>query len=252
MALTGAYISNSDGRDSHPSYLRRKRTAPSPVVHTPARPYAHLLLRVLDHPPHIPRLFSSTRSYLFPQRVLHSHPSFPLPHLSVAQPIHSRCCGARSQQTHGNGDVEEAGPSRHIVYLRIYAAICLRTLLQRTYIRLLTCSHDKFYLHVQLRLLSLNFSRVFQDAAVSRSELKRTIDVCETIRADSVQHRTTGTVLPFPRTGSRRVSRFLWLGSSSHGRFRYFACERVEDARRVINDVTFVSRLVLHSRFRHC
>ena len=33
---------------------------------------------------------------------------------------------------------------------------------------------------------------------MSRSELKRTIDVCETIRTDSVQYRTTGTVLPFP------------------------------------------------------
>ena len=33
---------------------------------------------------------------------------------------------------------------------------------------------------------------------MSRSELQRITDACEAIRTDSVQYRTTGTVLPFP------------------------------------------------------
>ena len=36
------------------------------------------------------------------------------------------------------------------------------------------------------------------------------------------------------------------------GGFHCFACGRVEDAQHVINADTFVSHLVLCSRFRHC
>ena len=59
----------------------------------------------------------------------------------------------------------------------------------------------QFYLHAQLRLPSLYFSRVsriFQDAAVSRPELQRIIDACEAVGTDSGRYRTTGAILPFP------------------------------------------------------
>ncbi|KAH9027954.1 hypothetical protein EDB85DRAFT_2074698 [Lactarius pseudohatsudake] len=59
----------------------------------------------------------------------------------------------------------------------------------------------QMYLHTQLRLPSLYFSRVariFQDAAVSRPELQRIIDACEAAGSETTPFRTTGTLLPFP------------------------------------------------------
>ncbi|KAI0291930.1 hypothetical protein B0F90DRAFT_1647707 [Multifurca ochricompacta] len=59
----------------------------------------------------------------------------------------------------------------------------------------------QLYLHSQLRLPSLYFSRVariFEDAAVSRPEIQRVIDACESVGVGSAQHRTTGLMLPFP------------------------------------------------------
>jgi hypothetical protein len=60
---------------------------------------------------------------------------------------------------------------------------------------------QQFYLHAQLHLPSLYFSRIsciFQDAAVSRPELHRIVDACLAVGTDSAQYRTTGTVLPLP------------------------------------------------------
>jgi hypothetical protein len=59
----------------------------------------------------------------------------------------------------------------------------------------------QLYLHSQLRLPSLYFSRVariFEDAAVSRPEIQRIIDACESVGTENVQNGTTGIVLPFP------------------------------------------------------
>jgi hypothetical protein len=59
----------------------------------------------------------------------------------------------------------------------------------------------QLYLHSQLRLPSLYFSRVariFEDAAVSRPEIQRIMDACESVGAEGAQMSTTGMVLPFP------------------------------------------------------
>jgi hypothetical protein len=58
----------------------------------------------------------------------------------------------------------------------------------------------QLYLHSQLRLPSLYFSRVariFEDAAVSRPEIQRIIDACESVGTESAQN-SMGFVLPFP------------------------------------------------------
>jgi len=59
----------------------------------------------------------------------------------------------------------------------------------------------QLYLHSQLRLPSLYFSRVtriFEDAAVSRPEIQRIIDACEPVGTASTQNLTSRIVLPFP------------------------------------------------------
>jgi hypothetical protein len=76
----------------------------------------------------------------------------------------------------------------------------------------------QFYLHAQLRLPSLYFSRVshiFQDAAVSRPVLQRIIDACEATGTESAQYRMAGTVFAVSGgLGTARMSRLPWLGSS--------------------------------------
>jgi hypothetical protein len=59
----------------------------------------------------------------------------------------------------------------------------------------------QLYLHSQLRLPSLYFSRVariFEDAAVSRPEIQRIIDAYEPVGTASTQNLTSRIVLPFP------------------------------------------------------
>jgi hypothetical protein len=59
----------------------------------------------------------------------------------------------------------------------------------------------QLYLHSQLRLPSLYFSRVariFEDAAVSRPEIRRILDTVEAVETEYVQGRTRTVGLPFP------------------------------------------------------
>ena len=59
----------------------------------------------------------------------------------------------------------------------------------------------QLYLHSQLRLPSLYFSRVariFEDAAVSRPEIQRIIDACEGVETEDVRGRIRTVGLPFP------------------------------------------------------
>ncbi|KAH9167607.1 hypothetical protein EDB89DRAFT_2074727 [Lactarius sanguifluus] len=101
-------------------------------------------------------------------------------HFSLSLNLFARCFGARARP----GDVEEG------------------TAASQTDV---SFAFDMFprqlYLHTQLRLPSLYFSRVariFQDAAVSRPELQRIIDACEAAGSETTPYRTTGTLLPFP------------------------------------------------------
>jgi hypothetical protein len=114
----------------------------------------------------------------------------------------ARCCGTRSQQP-GEGDIEEAAPSSRSDISCTCACVPLfgSARFHSAHIFTFDMLPRQFYLHAQLRLPSLYFSRVsriFQDAAVSRPELQRIIDACEAAGTDSAQYRTTGTVLPFP------------------------------------------------------
>jgi hypothetical protein len=59
----------------------------------------------------------------------------------------------------------------------------------------------QLYLHLHLRLPSLYFSRVariFEDAAVSRPEIRRILDTVEAVETEYVQGRTRAVGLPFP------------------------------------------------------
>jgi hypothetical protein len=59
----------------------------------------------------------------------------------------------------------------------------------------------QLYLHSQLRLPSLYFSRVtriFEDAAVSRPEIQRIIDAYESVGTMDAQNVSARIVLPFP------------------------------------------------------
>ena len=59
----------------------------------------------------------------------------------------------------------------------------------------------QLYLHSQLRLPSLYFSRVariFEDAAVSRPEIQRILDTVEAVETEYVQGRSRTVGLPFP------------------------------------------------------
>ena len=59
----------------------------------------------------------------------------------------------------------------------------------------------QLYLHSQLRLPSLYFSRVariFEDAAVSRPEIQRIIDAVEAVETENLQGQSRTVRLPFP------------------------------------------------------
>ena len=118
-------------RDSHPRSLRRKRTGLSPVVHTLACPYPHRLLRVLDHPSSHSSTVSLHSVVSIPAKSpSHTHRSLPLPHLSIAQLIHPmlRYAVAANARKRRRCAVDSV---RHIVYVRMYGAIFLRTVPRR-------------------------------------------------------------------------------------------------------------------------
>ncbi|KAH9012882.1 hypothetical protein EDB84DRAFT_1444481 [Lactarius hengduanensis] len=130
-------------------------------------------------PAHILRSLLPSWSRLFPRRALMPIDPFQF-HFSLSLNPFARCFRARAQ----TGDVEEGTPASQTDVSFAF------DMLPR-----------QMYLHTQLRLPSLYFSRVariFQDAAVSRPELQRIIDACEAAGSETTPFRTTGTLLPFP------------------------------------------------------
>ncbi|KAF8256363.1 hypothetical protein EI94DRAFT_1711735, partial [Lactarius quietus] len=121
-------------------------------------------------------------------------------HSSLSLNPFARCCGPRAQHV----DIEEATPSSHSDISCTCACVPLfgSARFHSAHIFAFDMLPRQFYLHAQLRLPSLYFSRVsriFQDAAVSRPELQRIIDACEAAGTETAPyHRTTGTILPFP------------------------------------------------------
>lgn len=120
-------------------------------------------------------------------------------HTSLSLNPFARCCGARAQPE----DLEESTPTSQTDLSCTCQCVPLfgSARFHSAHILALDILPRQFYLHAQLRLPSLYFSRVsriFQDAAVSRPELQRIIDACETAGSENAQYRTTGTVLPFP------------------------------------------------------
>jgi hypothetical protein len=109
----------------------------------------------------------------------------------------SRCFGKRPQVP----DVELAPTESESEMCRTCACIPLfgSARFHNAHLLAFDTLPRQLYLHSQLRLPSLYFSRVtriFEDAAVSRPEIQRIIDACEPVA--STQNLTSRIVLPFP------------------------------------------------------
>ena len=116
----------------------------------------------------------------------------------------SRCFGARRRPAD-----EEAASSRpgdsSLDLAPCGTCACVSLLRSARFHNMHLLAFDTFprqlYLHAQLRLPSLYFSRVariFEDAAVSRPEIQKIIDACEGGETENVQGRTRTVGLPFP------------------------------------------------------
>jgi hypothetical protein len=111
----------------------------------------------------------------------------------------SRCFGTRPQLP----DVEEAAPGSQSELLRSCACVPLfgSARFHNAHLIAFDTVPRQLYLHSQLRLPSLYFSRVtriFEDAAVSRPEIQRIIDAYESVGTMDAQNVSTRIVLPFP------------------------------------------------------
>jgi hypothetical protein len=139
-AYTGVYSTTRlISRDTviRPRSPRRKRTAPSQVVHAQARPYAH---------PSPSRAISPLRTFFdrfSPLGRVYSReePFIPIDPFRFHTPLSlnpfARCCGTRAQHTEtGHRRGSAVVPVRHLVYVRMCAALWPRTFPQRTYIRI--------------------------------------------------------------------------------------------------------------------
>ena len=134
------------------------------------------------------------------------------------------------------------------------AALWLYTLPQRVYIRIRyspALISPACPATILFALLFTHLADVSRRDCVAASAW-RIIDACEAIGTDSASYRTTGAVLPFlvdrvPANVSPSLAGFKhsWEGFLA-------SPVRVDDAQRVMSVATFVSRLVLCSRFRHC
>lgn len=120
-------------------------------------------------------------------------------HFSLSLNPFARCFGARARP----GDVEEGTPASQTDVSCTCPCVPFfgSARFHSVHIVAFDMLPRQMYLHTQLRLPSLYFSRVariFQDAAVSRPELQRIIDACEAAGSETTPFRTTGTLLPFP------------------------------------------------------
>ena len=118
------------------------------------------------------------------------------PHPSLSLNLFSRCFGTRSRRA----DVEAAPYESQSDISCTCACVPLfgSAHFHNAHILAFDTLPRQLYLHSQLRLPSLYFSRVariFEDAAVSRPEIQRIIDACEPVNA---QNMTGNVVLPFP------------------------------------------------------
>ncbi|KAH9987928.1 hypothetical protein BJV74DRAFT_840524 [Russula compacta] len=118
------------------------------------------------------------------------------PHPSLSLNLFSRCFGTRSRRP----DVEAVPYESQSDISCTCACVPLfgSTRFHNAHILAFDTLPRQLYLHSQLRLPSLYFSRVariFEDAAVSRPEIQRIIDACEPVNAENM---TGNVVLPFP------------------------------------------------------
>ena len=122
-------------------------------------------------------------------------------HAPLSLSSFARCFGARQRPS----DVEAVIPSPGSLTDTSSTCACVPLFGSARFHNVHVLAFDtlprQLYLHSQLRLPSLYFSRVariFEDAAVSRPEIQRIIDACESVGTENVQNGTTGIVLPFP------------------------------------------------------
>ena len=170
--------------DICPSFLKSKRTALRPVVHAQARPYDRPLLFHISYHPCAHSLTVSPRSVVSIPAKGPSSPSIPSISTPLCRPTPSRDAAAHVRS---NTDTKmetwrlrrRLGP---IFRVRARVLFFGSARFHRKRIFPFDMPPRHFYLHTQLRLTSLYFSRVsrtFQDAAVSRPELQRIADACE-------------------------------------------------------------------------
>ena len=120
----------------------------------------------------------------------------------------SRCFGGARRRPADEEGVGSSGPGGGGSYLDLApcgTCACVSVLGTARFHNVHMLAFDtlprQLYLHSQLRLPSLYFSRVariFEDAAVSRPEIQRIIDTCEGVETENVHGRIRTVELPFP------------------------------------------------------
>lgn len=132
-------------------------------------------------------------------------------HAPISLNPFSRCFGARRRPADeeaapsGQGQGEGAGGSSFVDLAPCGTCTCVSLLgsarFHSVHMLVLDTLPRQLYLHSQLRLPSLYFSRVariFEDAAVSRPEIQRILDTVEVVETEFAQGRTRTVRLPFP------------------------------------------------------
>ncbi|KAI9510994.1 hypothetical protein F5148DRAFT_975952 [Russula earlei] len=120
-------------------------------------------------------------------------------HPQLSLKMFVRCWGERARPS----DVEVGTPRSQLDMPLTCACVPLfgSSRFHNTHLLVFDTLPRQLYLHSQLRLPSLYFSRVariFEDAAVSRPEIQRIIVACEPVETENGHTRTGSIVLPFP------------------------------------------------------
>ncbi|KAH9962450.1 hypothetical protein BC827DRAFT_1130505 [Russula dissimulans] len=120
-------------------------------------------------------------------------------HPPLSLNLFARCCGARQQRA--DAEVGTPGSQPDVPLTCACIPFFGSPRFHNVHLVALDTLPRQLYLHSQLRLPSLYFSRVariFEDAAVSRPEMQRVIDACEDVEIETVHSPRGNIVLPFP------------------------------------------------------
>ena len=164
------WVLRSNGLQSFTQFLPdEKEGRREQVVHARAHPYARPLPHMSD-PSCSHSLTVSPRSVVSIPAKSPSYPSIPSPSPPLSHSTHSRDATARAQQTHGDGDVEEAATLSRSDISCTCACLPLFGSARFHSMHIFVCDMPprQFYLHVQVRLPSQHFSRVSRRKRLGR------------------------------------------------------------------------------------